>query len=1288
VLYWVICRFTHFPRHFNTHAHMLHSATSEKTLSTRFFLRLLLLSLVCLSGSLNYWALAQNQPCPNDALHTHWLATNPGYAAKFTQQNEIIAAGIQKLWENRTSGEINKSGTGAKVYTIPVVVHIMHHPDSVIGKGTNPADAAIITAINHLNESFKNAAIYDPTSGEDIDIEFCLATTNPWGNATNGITRYGSLAFTYLDFPVNDSIMKFVTGWDRTRYFNIWTTYSIADVQSNIYNYAGYAPPAPWHGTNRDGVVVRQDFMGTSFDNSKVLIHEVGHYLNLFHTFYGGCTNFDCRFNGDYVCDTPPDALSNGSFCNPINSCTTDANDVNSRNPFRPVGLGGLGDQNDQIENYMDYGNRFCQTVFTLGQKDRMRISLTAIRGSLLESNGCRTNYAKDVGITAIVLPGNFSCNGQATVTLKNFGSTLVNSARINYSVNGNLYLYTWTGTLQPGKEVNVLIDAGLTLANGAYTFTAYTTLPDMAADQNPFNDSISRTFYRVGENSLPFTENFESAANINSRWLIVNPDNSATWQQTAVSGCTANATKAMRIDNRTYTALGQPDYLYTALNLFNYATANLTFDVSYAMFSGNPSDQLRVVASTDCGKTFTTLFSRQGQELATSPPVTTPWQPAACGFWQTHSINLSEFSGQSIIIGFVNKCLNGNRIYIDNVNITGTEDVLCFPPAGLSAGNISYTSATLNWTATQPGATFNIKYRPVGTEAWSNQYFYQTGTSLNISQLSVGTTYEVFLQNACSNGYNSNNISTTFTTTYTSCPPPIELTVANIEKYSATINWEPSDNASAYLVYYAPVSSPAAETMLVTYTNSIEISGLNLNVAYTAKVKTVCSGGTTSPIFSPSINFTTAASCMPPNGVVVSEATANCAQVIWEQEDDALSYRVEHRPYGSSTWGSGTFVSSLFYNIPALTPASLYEVRVRSTCIGGVNSNYSYTVLMQTAPVCAIPAGLTVIGETETSATLVWNQQAQADKYNVRYRLLGSSTWVNMVSSVSYLQITGLNPCTNYEFQVQSSCGILSSVCTDDSDYSSLYGFSTFCAGYCPSSGSNANNLWIEEVNIDAFTYTSGNNGGYSSYNLQPIILAQDLKIPIQLTEGTPRKLANTYWKIWIDLNQNYEFDPTELVFSALNPANSSIFSTNPLKVSGFIKIPDTTLTGITRMRIALSNSDNVLPCEVFDVGEVEDFAAEITPGGGKSDGAVPQLLLYPNPATNNVFINLQMPDATQPVQICLYNLLGELALPPITLVEPNFMLNTQSLPPGLYRCVLMQNNLPVVVQKLAIVH
>jgi PKD repeat protein len=177
-------------------------------------------------------------------------------------------------------------------------------------------------------------------------------------------------------------------------------------------------------------------FFGSSPDNSKVHIHEMGHYLGLYHTFEGGCINNDCLTDGDRVCDTPPDASVAAVLCNiAVNTCSTDADDPSTNNPFRSVSLGGIGDQNDMIINHMDYGLDICRTVFTLGQKDRMVSALTLIRRSLLQSKGC-----EDLCPSPILL--SFSPPDTSVVlgTNLNFTNTTTGATTYQWNVNGSAF--------------------------------------------------------------------------------------------------------------------------------------------------------------------------------------------------------------------------------------------------------------------------------------------------------------------------------------------------------------------------------------------------------------------------------------------------------------------------------------------------------------------------------------------------------------------------------------------------------------------------------------------------------------------------------------------------------------------------------------------------------------------------------------------------------------------------------------------------------------------------------
>ncbi|MBO9700471.1 MAG: zinc-dependent metalloprotease [Sporocytophaga sp.] len=289
----------------------------------------------------------------------------------------------QKLAEEHMRSVKHKRGALELVYTVPVVVHIIHNNGS-----ENINDSQVIQGIKDLNDAFRNIGYYDPANGADIKIEFCLAVRDPDGNFTTGINRIQS-PFTDLNMD-NDDALKALSYWDGTQYLNFWLVKEISSSLS--FDVAGYATFAALHGDKEDGVAVEARWFGASQDYSKVHIHEVGHYFNLYHTFQDGCNNGNCETSGDLVCDTPPDNSQDNSVASctaPPNTCLTDDVDLSVLNPFRPIAQGGLGDQPDMISNYMDYSYITCQNAFTEGQKKRMRETLEGPRASLINSLGC-----------------------------------------------------------------------------------------------------------------------------------------------------------------------------------------------------------------------------------------------------------------------------------------------------------------------------------------------------------------------------------------------------------------------------------------------------------------------------------------------------------------------------------------------------------------------------------------------------------------------------------------------------------------------------------------------------------------------------------------------------------------------------------------------------------------------------------------------------------------------------------------------------------------------------------
>lgn len=305
------------------------------------------------------------------------------------------------------------------VFNIPVVVHIVHQ------NGTeNISDAQVQAAIQHLNDAFAHQGHYgNAGQGTVIPIQFCLAQRTPSNLASNGITRDFSV-LTSMGMESDDAALKKLSHWDSKQYLNIWV---VRDINSKAHGngVAGYAYYASAHGLSIDGIVCEARYFGNNPTNDVVLIHEVGHYLNLYHTFEGGCGNNNCELEGDRVCDTPPDQAKHTGCL--YNSCTTDADDTRAINPLKT-------DVNDLTENYMDYSPFACQHAFTSGQSARMLAALQTVRASLLDSPGCLPPCTQPTAAD-IVVPSKIVVGTPVTFTFSGSGAT-----QYEWKLNGNVF--------------------------------------------------------------------------------------------------------------------------------------------------------------------------------------------------------------------------------------------------------------------------------------------------------------------------------------------------------------------------------------------------------------------------------------------------------------------------------------------------------------------------------------------------------------------------------------------------------------------------------------------------------------------------------------------------------------------------------------------------------------------------------------------------------------------------------------------------------------------------------
>ncbi len=318
------------------------------------------------------------------------LANDPGFLEikeRYEEDlNNFINSGeysrVYSFYQH-CGNHLSRLTTSGAIISIPMVFHI-------IGNAANSYvyDNLVIQQVGILNNCYRHIpATQGDGAGVDSQIEFCLATKDPNGNPTTGIIRVSGNYGPYDPYKEADDIsLKALSNWDPHDYLNVWVT----DIGSSVNGYS-YFPSVFLSDPNnmyRDGVVLNYQVLGAngprpSRNRGETLVHEIGHWLNLSHTW--GDDNYAICGDDD-VFDTPfcsgPHWSSESDGCPSLSQCVTE--NANA----------GLTDQR-QIANFLDYSDDACRNMFTDGQKQRMLATLMTVRSSLFTSDaGCNSNLS------------------------------------------------------------------------------------------------------------------------------------------------------------------------------------------------------------------------------------------------------------------------------------------------------------------------------------------------------------------------------------------------------------------------------------------------------------------------------------------------------------------------------------------------------------------------------------------------------------------------------------------------------------------------------------------------------------------------------------------------------------------------------------------------------------------------------------------------------------------------------------------------------------------------------
>jgi len=396
-------------------------------------------------------------------------------------QKHIEIEQLTQEYIKRKTAKVNDQSSVQRVtdpqvtITIPVVVHVMFNTNA-----QNISDTQIRLQIDELNRDFRGRRTPPAEFANlaaDANIEFQLACVDPNGNPTTGIRRVFTDrgGFAYRETAAGEPDEAFVglknlpnaAPWPRDRYLNIWTC-------NFVDGTLGYAQ-RPGSAPNVDGVAVHYRAFGSNganlpdYNQGAVATHEVGHWLNLNHTF--GADNNLCDDDG--VADTPLEQAWNFGCPNgQIFSCGAST----------------------MYQNYMDYTNDACRTMFTIGQRDRMR--------ALFFAGGPRENF-----ISAKIQQQDAFLCGPAPYVFS-VSPPEVPGVNFNWSVSGGLMLSSGQGSNQITCMPRIPGEGGygfITVSANGYCETRTVTfgVPNFSNGDIINNDTGQRTYLGAG-NTVP----------------------------------------------------------------------------------------------------------------------------------------------------------------------------------------------------------------------------------------------------------------------------------------------------------------------------------------------------------------------------------------------------------------------------------------------------------------------------------------------------------------------------------------------------------------------------------------------------------------------------------------------------------------------------------------------------------------------------------------------------------------------------------------------------------------
>ena len=622
---------------------------SIQTLALSFF--------ISSTALLNAQSDSKDAPCQTYNAMESVFAADPSARVRYNEEQEKLRLATIAYEESLKNVKVG----AAFQYTIPVVFHILH-----MYGAENIPDANCISALANINNDYaatsSDVGSIDPLFSSlyiNSDIKFMLAHRDPSGNCTSGIVHHYNTNTNWNQSAPNYAYSGTGAGqWNPTKYLNVYVVNQVCSSSNTCASCASgcvvgytYKPGTLATGSPADAFVIRAAWVNNNITNTRSLSHEIGHWLNLSHT-WGNTNNAGVSCGDDGVTDTP---ITKGFF----STC-----------PSSSVGSGCSATEN--VENIMDYSS--CPKMFTTGQTNVMRAALasgTSGRNNLSTTTNLGPTQT-DVNNTGLCAPiADFYTTSGVSINVYTVcaGGSLT---FIDVSYNGAATSRLWAGTGGATPTTPTAVSTPIMFPNvGIQTVSLTVTNGTGSSTLTKTVNVLSGT----PDYAATYQESFE-AAGLPANWSIINAGG-VTWTQ--ITTAAATGTNSYYMNNASNNA-GAIDIMQTpSYDFLNNPGAIFTFKYAFAQRTSTWAPVFKVQASSNCGGSWSDIYvpSPATMSSGSGGVTTTPFFPTA-GQFKTFTLTSHPFFNSfktqpHVQIRFYFQenpsAGGGNNLFLDDIN-------------------------------------------------------------------------------------------------------------------------------------------------------------------------------------------------------------------------------------------------------------------------------------------------------------------------------------------------------------------------------------------------------------------------------------------------------------------------------------------------------------------------------------------------------------------------------------------------------------------------------------------